>query len=229
MNAIAPGPFPSRRASLEPPLMLAEFSLQSRAAGSEIAATLPASPASSPRRFPATSPAPSSRSTAARGFRLPSVSGSPRRLRRFGPGPLDRAGVREKRGAGAGWITPSRSTKVPRAACADAPAPRQRQHRREAGVGALEERAPLVARLRRGRSRRAAPHRRPGGAVHAGREAVVAEARALEQLGVELRLDRADRDVLAVGASRRARRSARRRRAGCRRARRCTAPPARMP
>ena len=70
---------------------------------------------------------------------------------------------------------------------------------------------------------------RPARAVHLRRQLLAVEARALEQLGVELRLDRADRDVLAVRASRRRRRSARRCRAGSCRARRSSSPTARMP
>jgi hypothetical protein len=74
----------------------------------------------------------------------------------------------------------------------------QRQHRRHAGVGALEDRGPLVPRttLEAGRDRLAEVA--PAGQVLAGRD-VLPEAEQPHELLVELALQRAHRHVLAVG------------------------------
>jgi hypothetical protein len=76
----------------------------------------------------------------------------------------------------------------------------QRQDRGEAGVAAFEERRPLAARTRnenRGESCGVRPVLRivlSPRQRHRG-------AYALEQVAVEMRLNRADRDVAAVGAT----------------------------
>ena len=126
------------------------------------------------------------------------------------------AGVRLNRGAGAGCIRPSTSTNVPRAAlCGMDGCLGHRQHRGEAHVGAVEQRAPLVACPRDEQLGEALLQTRPRRPIHLGGELLVAiEAQSLQQLGVELRLDRTDRDVLAIGCTRTRRRSARRCRAG---------------
>ena len=76
---------------------------------------------------------------------------------------------------------------------------RQREHRREAGVGALQQLAPLVAGA-------PADHRGelflevgPAGAVVLPVPLRAVETQPLAQLGVELGLDRTQRDVAAVG------------------------------
>jgi hypothetical protein len=73
------------------------------------------------------------------------------------------------------------------------------EHRREADVAALHDRAPLVPALRLEDRRESLLHRRPLVAVHLARQIFPGEAGLLEQLGVELGLDRADRDELPVG------------------------------
>ena len=110
-------------------------------------------------------------------------------------------GVREKRGAGAGCVTPWRSTKTLRATmCGCFGRFRHGQHRREADVGALHDLAPLVARLALEHLRQLFLQRRPGLAVHLRVEVGVGQAGVLAQQRVELRLDRADRDEVAAGA-----------------------------
>ena len=77
-----------------------------------------------------------------------------------------------------------------------------REHRGEAHVGVLHQRAPLVAGLGGEHVGDPGLQRRPATLVHLPGELLVAiEAGDAHQLGVELRLDRADRDVLAVGAA----------------------------
>src|SRR4051812_49337479 len=75
---------------------------------------------------------------------------------------------------------------------------RHREHRCEACVAALEDLHPLFARLRlEDRSEAFAQHR-PADAVHLRWQVVTFEAETLDQLGVELRFERTERDVLAV-------------------------------
>ncbi len=117
--------------------------------------------------------------------------------------PLDRAGgaaePRRRRRLDARRAT---STKVPRSTlwgCWGA-SPSD-EHRGEAHVGVLHELAPLVAGLGLEDLGQPLLHRRP---LRRGRAGGAARPRSprpgqAQQLGVELRLDRADRDVLAVG------------------------------
>ena len=74
------------------------------------------------------------------------------------------------------------------------------EHRGEAGVAAFEQRAPFVARLAGDDRRQPGPQRRPLGAVPLPLEFRVVDAAAFQQQAVELRLDRADRHIFAVGA-----------------------------
>ena len=109
-------------------------------------------------------------------------------------------GVRLKRGAGAGWGTPSTSRTSRGRRCAGAPRLVHREHRREADVVPGEERDPLVARARveeRGHPLLSTGHC----AVHLGRRVELDAERPEQphQLGVELRLDSSDRDVPSVG------------------------------
>ena len=75
----------------------------------------------------------------------------------------------------------------------------ERQHGREADVGALHDLAPLVAGLLLEDRGQPLLERRPLRPVVLPRQVLTVEAGVLQQLGVELRLDRTDRDVLAVG------------------------------
>src|ERR1700722_17006630 len=72
------------------------------------------------------------------------------------------------------------------------------EHGGEADVGALHDGAPFIARLGAEDVLHPALELRPGLAVHLRRQALALEAGLLEQQGVELRLDRAHRDELAV-------------------------------
>src|SRR5437667_7223029 len=72
------------------------------------------------------------------------------------------------------------------------------EHRREADVGAFHDRAPFIARLGAEDRLEPALELRPGVAVALRRQALARQSGLLEQLLVELRLDRADRDELAV-------------------------------
>ena len=78
--------------------------------------------------------------------------------------------LRLKRGAGAGWVTPSTSMKVPRAGVVRM---RRRlghvEHRREADVGAFQQRAPVVAAARLEQRGEALLHLRPAGVRPSGR------------------------------------------------------------
>src|SRR5262245_14174459 len=74
----------------------------------------------------------------------------------------------------------------------------EREHRREADVAALHDLAPLVAGLALEDGGQPLLHVRPGAAVHLARQRLAREPGLLEQLLVELRLDRADRHVLPV-------------------------------
>ena len=153
--------------------------------------------------------------------------GCPARLAPAG-GVVSVGAVREKRGAGAGWVTPSRSTKVL--------ASHQvrvlerlghRQHRRDAGVGA--RRRPPSTRPACGSRTASAITRRSLGVV--GRVVAVGcglgDAEQPDELGVELRLERRRPRGAGRRRSRRRRRRERRRRAGWPRAPRGSSPPAR--
>ena len=72
------------------------------------------------------------------------------------------------------------------------------EHGREADVGALHDRAPFVARLGLEDAVELALELRPRLAVHLRRQALALQAGLLEQQLVELRLDRSERDELAV-------------------------------
>src|SRR3954451_932500 len=72
------------------------------------------------------------------------------------------------------------------------------EHRREADVGALHDRAPFVARLGLEDAVEPALELGPRIAVVLRRQVLALEPGLLQQQVVELRLDRADRDVLAV-------------------------------
>ena len=167
-----------------------------------------------------------------RRHRSPSRQALPRRpVRVAARRARSRPGVREKRGAGAGCTTPSSSTNVRARAIV-----RMRRRLGERSTGAKQASLPSSSSHHSSRvfvlERAAKPLAQAPATARAsccaGKAAVV-EPQALEQLGVELRLDRADRDVLAVRASRRCRRRRRRRRASWRRARRARRPAARMP
>ncbi len=105
--------------------------------------------------------------------------------------------VREKRGAGAGWVTPSRSTKVPRAArCGWCGASAR------GTTGATQASVPSKTSAHSAcvfsRNRALSAARMAAGV---GRVVAVGQldADALDQRRPELRLERADADVLAVG------------------------------
>ena len=115
-------------------------------------------------------------------------------------GPLRTAvGVAEKRGAGAGWVMPPWSVKVPRAArCGWCGASRRDS------TGATQASEPSKTAVHSSRVRvlkraatasRSSPQR---GRVLAGR-GLVLDAEQVDELGVELRLQGADRHVPAVG------------------------------
>src|SRR5882672_3241391 len=72
------------------------------------------------------------------------------------------------------------------------------EHRGEADVGALHDRAPFVARLAAEDASQPALELRPRLAVHLRRQVLALQPGLLEQQLVELRLDRAHRDELAV-------------------------------
>ena len=112
------------------------------------------------------------------------------------------AGVRLKRGAGPGWTTPSMSTKVPRLDVVRVPRGLgQLEHRGEAGVGALEQLAPLFERsgLEDRRQLRLAgrPGRRIGSVGPAARGP---RPRMSSKRGVELRLATGNRHVALIGS-----------------------------
>src|ERR1700674_4723255 len=71
------------------------------------------------------------------------------------------------------------------------------EHRREANVAAFHDLAPLVARLRAEQRLQPLLHRRPRLAILLMRQLFALKPRQPEQLRVELRLNRSDRDVLA--------------------------------
>ena len=117
-------------------------------------------------------------------------------------GTIEAAGSPRTAGAGAGWGTPSRSTIVPRCrTCGWVGGLAHRQHRRHAGVGALGPGEPLGAGPAGdgGRQRRARSSGQRSRSFCSG-TAVGIEVEHLEQRGEELRLDGADRQLLAVGA-----------------------------
>src|SRR5476649_1313728 len=72
------------------------------------------------------------------------------------------------------------------------------ENRCEADVGAFHDRAPFVARLALEHALEPALELRPRLAIHLRRQRLALQAGLLEQQIVELRLDRADRDELAV-------------------------------
>jgi hypothetical protein len=74
-----------------------------------------------------------------------------------------------------------------------------REHRREADVGAFHERAPLLAGLRAEDLGELRLQCRPLGGVHLRSEGLRIESRLLHEERVELRLDGTDADVFAVG------------------------------
>ena len=76
----------------------------------------------------------------------------------------------------------------------------QRQHRRHARLGAVEDGHPLVARPGRERGREPLPQHRVPRDVVLRRQRRRVETEPVEQLGVEPRFQRADGDVPAVGA-----------------------------
>ncbi len=76
----------------------------------------------------------------------------------------------------------------------------QGEHGRDAGVGALEKRAPLGAGLRLEQLGEARPQPRPPVPVHLLRQVLGGQVGRGEQLGVELRLEGSERDEGAVGA-----------------------------
>src|SRR3546814_1848359 len=69
-----------------------------------------------------------------------------------------------------------------------------------AGVGAGEDLGPVVTLVRSEVLRQDLGQLGPGLSVHLGGEVRVGEAEALKEQCIELRLDRADRDVTAVAA-----------------------------
>src|SRR5262245_4341189 len=75
----------------------------------------------------------------------------------------------------------------------------RRQHGRHARVGVSEHGLPLIARLRPEDLREPALRLRPGLRVHLLWHRRGIKPEALEQLRVELRLDRADRNMFAIG------------------------------
>ena len=82
-----------------------------------------------------------------------------------GAGPLIADGMREKRGAGAVCGTPATSTKPERADVGVGARLAQSQHRSEAGVGALEQAAPLITRLPAERGRQSFAQIVPSSAI----------------------------------------------------------------
>ena len=130
----------------------------------------------------------------ARRARLPSAA-TPSRppLAGLGCGPLHRAGRAAEARRGCGLDDRRRrSTKTPRARCADARRLAEGQHRRDAGIGAFEQRGPLVAGLASRKSPPARLQRRPAARSVCVAKSASSTGRAVEQGGVELRLDRAD-------------------------------------
>ena len=108
-------------------------------------------------------------------------------------------GVRLKRGAGAGCVIPSCSTNVERATtCGCGRRLGEAQDRRRACLGRLEHRRPLVAGAGGEQRREAVLELGPAGLVPLRHLARV-DLEQRHQRRVELRLDRADRDVAAVG------------------------------
>src|SRR5438445_10578408 len=78
---------------------------------------------------------------------------------------------------------------------------RQREHRGDARVPSCERRGPLVARTAAEATRENSTERVPLRPVVAAGQRARVEPEAVEQLCIELRLDRTDRDVLTGGAS----------------------------
>src|SRR3984957_765442 len=74
------------------------------------------------------------------------------------------------------------------------------QHWCEASVAALEQRAPMRARLAQEQGAQPCFQRRPGGAIVLRLRVDVRKAELIEQHRVELRLERANGNVLSVGA-----------------------------
>ena len=131
---------------------------------------------------------------------------------------------------------PAAPRRPPRRTC---PGPRcagglrlgHREHRRHAARRRRSKCSAHSSRVRvRNTSANRCPQRRPARlVVLVGQRRSPVRPRPSSSVGVELRLDRADRHVAAVGASRSSRRTARRRRAGSCRARRTRTPPRAMP
>lgn len=77
---------------------------------------------------------------------------------------------------------------------------RPAEDRGDAGVGSVEDRHPVVAGLLREDIGIGVPARRPLAGVHLGRLVILGQSGQPHQFGEELRLQRADRQELAVGA-----------------------------
>ena len=123
-----------------------------------------------------------------------------------------RPGCALKRGAGPGCTTPSRVAKVPRAAlCGCARRFLHVQHRRDAGIGAGEQRRPVVPGAGQEDAGELRLQPRPGGRRHAVGEILGVEAELLAEQGEELRLDRPDREPARHRRMHRCRTRARRR------------------
>src|SRR4029079_4142487 len=74
----------------------------------------------------------------------------------------------------------------------------KREHRDRAGVGAFEYPLPLRTRLAREHAREALAQHRPAGAVVLGGQRLARKSQALQELRIELGLDRAYREESAV-------------------------------
>ena len=152
-----------------------------------------------------------------------------------GGGRGDAPGVRLNRGAGAGWTTPPTSVKVPRSRrCGCVRRLAGVEHRGEAGVGALQQRAPLVARSSSSSAAATrafiAGHDARSSASGTGPPPSTSSASPVRRSSSarDPRVDRPERDVADRRRSRRPRRTRRRCRGGsCPRSPHC--PAARRP
>src|SRR3546814_14404333 len=77
----------------------------------------------------------------------------------------------------------------------------EREHRRETGIGMLEQVAPLLPRARLENLPQRLLHLGPGLPLHLRLRQAVSGADLLQQQGIELRLHRADRDPFAIRAA----------------------------